>query len=75
MTRLDWEEALARAAVERSFRARLLLDPAETLADYHLSPRQRAQVADLRTFSLAGLVAEVRRRLPELTRAFDGTAA
>lgn len=75
MTRLDWEEALARAVVERSFRARLLLDPAETLSDYHLSGGQRAKVAGIRAPSLAGLAAELRRRLPELTRTFGESAA
>ena len=75
MTQLDWEEALARALVERSFRARLLLDPAETLVDYHLSGGQREQVAGLRALSLAGLAVELRRRLPELTSAFGGSAA
>ncbi len=66
MTRAEWEEAFARALVERSFRARLLADPAETLSDYGLKESQRALVAELRPRSLDGLVAQLRRVLPEL---------
>lgn len=75
MTRLDWEEALARAVVERSFRARLLLDPADTLRDYSLSGEQRERVMGIRAYSLQALATLVRRRLPELSRAFDEPAA
>jgi len=66
MTRAEWEEAFARALVERSFRARLLADPAETLSDYGLKESQRALVSELRPHSLDGLVAHLRRLLPEL---------
>lgn len=75
MTRWDWEEAVARALVERSFRARLLTDPAETLLDYGLNAAQSERVAGLRAASLDGLIALVRRRLPELRRSFGETAA
>ncbi len=75
MTRLDWEEALARAVVERSFRARPPLDPVDTLLDYGLSGDQRERVRGLRAYSLQALTTLVRRRLPELSRAFDEPAA
>ena len=44
MLREEWERALTRAVVERSFRARLLTDPADTLVDYGLDAGERAQV-------------------------------
>lgn len=75
MTRLDWEEALGRAVVERSFRARLIADPVETLRDYGLAESQRERVAGLRAYSLDGLVAQLRRRLPELRRPLGENAA
>jgi hypothetical protein len=75
MTRADWEEAFARALVERSFRARLLADPAETLRDYGLAGAEAALVDRLRPRSLRGLGAQLRRLLPELRRPFGGVAA
>lgn len=75
MTRADWEEAFARALVERSFRARLLADPGETLRDYGLAGEQAALVDRLRPRSLHGLVAQLRRVLPELGRPFGDAAA
>lgn len=55
MSREQWEQALARALVEGSFRARLLSDPADTLADYGLGDDQRWIVESMRTSSLADL--------------------
>ncbi len=75
MTRAEWEEAFARALVEQSFRARLLADPAETLRDYGLEDHQVAVVDRLRPRSLKGLVAQLRRLLPELGYPFDGALA
>jgi hypothetical protein len=66
MTRAEWEEVFARALVEGSFRARLLADPADTLSDYGLKESQRTLVSELRPHSLHGLVAQLRRLLPEL---------
>src|SRR5438270_8446906 len=37
MTQADWEEAVARALVERAFRVRLLADPADALGAYGIS--------------------------------------
>jgi hypothetical protein len=74
VTRAEWEEAFGRALVERSFRARLLADPAETLRDYGLHGRQHELVARLRPRSLNGLVAQVRRLLPELRQPSFGDA-
>lgn len=36
MSRDEWEQAMARAAVEGAFRARLLTDPVDALSDYGL---------------------------------------
>ncbi len=38
MLRNSFEQALARAVVEPSFRVRLLTDPADTLGEYGLAP-------------------------------------
>jgi hypothetical protein len=48
MERTSWERALARAVTDRPFRARLLNDPAGTLADYGLAPQDRPLVDALR---------------------------
>ncbi len=75
MTRADWEEAFGRALVERSFRARLLADPAETLRDYGLGGEAAARVERLRPRTLPGLVAQLRRILPGLAGPLDGAVA
>jgi hypothetical protein len=61
MSRDDWERAVARALVERAFRARLLADPADTLADYGLREDQRMIVAGIRTATLGELAARMLR--------------
>jgi hypothetical protein len=61
MSRDDWEQAIARAVVERSFRARLLADPADTLADYGLRDSQRHVVAEMRASSLNEFAAHILR--------------
>ena len=48
MERSCWERALARAVTDRPFRARLLNDPAGTLADYGLTLQDRPLVDALR---------------------------
>ena len=61
MSRDDWEQAIARAVVERSFRARLLADPADALADYGLREGESHVVEGLRAHSLAEFAAKVLR--------------
>jgi len=70
MTRADWEEAVARAIIERSFRARLLADPADTLSDYGLCATERTLIEGLRPLTLEQLTALMRRRLPRLRSPF-----
>ena len=48
MERSCWERALARAVTDHPFRARLLNDPAGTLADYGLTSQDRPLVDALR---------------------------
>jgi hypothetical protein len=55
MSRDQWEQAIARAVVESSFRSWLLADPADALADYGLRDDQRPIVDTMRTNSLAEL--------------------
>ena len=50
---------MARAVVERAFRARLLADPADALGDYGLSASQRYAVDSMRASSLAELAARM----------------
>ena len=60
MSRDDWERALARAAVERGFRARLLADPVDTLADYGLrDARQSRAIESVRARTLGEFAARV----------------
>jgi len=61
MSREEWERAMARAVVERAFRARLLADPADTLGDYGLPASQRLAVDSVRASSLAELAARMLR--------------
>lgn len=55
----DWEEAIARAVVERSFRSRLLADPADTLADYGCRSETEARAPAPRFAALEQLIASV----------------
>lgn len=59
MAQNDLEQAIARAVVEGSFRARLLADPADALADYGLREGQRSAIESIRESSLAGFVARL----------------
>lgn len=61
MVRDEWERAMARAVVERAFRARLLADPVDALSDYGLPASQRQMVEGLRANTLAELAACVLR--------------
>lgn len=50
MSRDAWESAIARAVVDRPFRARLLADPEDSFADYALDDDERRVVAELMQF-------------------------
>lgn len=56
MQRQEWEQAVARAAIERSFRARLLADPVDALRDYGLGAEAAKLVQSLRASSLPEFV-------------------
>lgn len=75
MSRDDWEQAIARAVVERSFRARLLADPVDALTDYGLVSGQSHLVRTVRARSLAEFAAKVLRGAASAWGAeFDGFA-
>jgi hypothetical protein len=75
MSRDDWEQAIARAVVERSFRARLLADPVDALTDYGLASGQSHLVRTVRAHSLAEFAAKVLRGAANAWGAeFDGFA-
>lgn len=63
--RPEWEEAIARALMDRRYRARLLGDPVEALRAYHLDPWQEHLLNDLRddprAQTLDHLIAHLRR--------------
>lgn len=59
MSRDDWERALARAVVERGFRARLLADPVDALTDYGLREGQEDLIENMRAGTLGELAARV----------------
>ncbi|MFI5272664.1 MAG: hypothetical protein ACHQ4H_06485 [Ktedonobacterales bacterium] len=59
MSRDDWERAIARAAVEGSFRAHLLADPADALAEYGLHASEAYVIDRVRTLSLNDFAARV----------------
>lgn len=61
MSRDDWEQAISRAVVERAFRARLLTNPADALADYGLPPRDVHIVSGAKAASLPEFVSHVLR--------------
>lgn len=59
MSRDDWERAMARAAVERGFRARLLADPVDALTDYGLCEGQSYLIESVRARTLGEFAARV----------------
>lgn len=59
MSRDDWEHALVRAIVERAFRARLLTDPAGTLAEYGLPAHEARLIEGTQERSLRDLAAHL----------------
>jgi hypothetical protein len=61
MLRQDFEEALGRAISDSRFRNRLLLDPADALADYGLEREEAGVLDGLRAQSLSDLTAQVLR--------------
>jgi hypothetical protein len=76
MSRDDWEQALARAVVERTFRARLLTDPVDALTDYGLRESEAHVMGAIRARTLPELAASLRRliAIPWPTP-FDGFVA
>jgi hypothetical protein len=76
MSRDDWEQALARAVVERAFRARLLTNPAEALADYGLRASEAHLMGGVRARTLPELAAGLRRLIANPWQtSFDGFVA
>lgn len=65
MLRNAFEQALARAVVEPSFRVRLLTDPADTLCEYGLAPDDAAGFEGVNVHSLPEFSALALRRLWE----------
>jgi hypothetical protein len=65
MRREDWEQAVARAVVERAFRVRLLSDPADALFDYGLPESEAGVVRWVRARSLEQLAAHLTRLVPD----------
>ncbi|HLY30259.1 MAG TPA: hypothetical protein VKQ36_04480 [Ktedonobacterales bacterium] len=63
MLRNHFERALARAATESSFRARLLTDPAETLGEYGLAADDAVRIERVCARSLPEFAAVARRQL------------
>jgi hypothetical protein len=61
MRREEWEQAIARAVVERTFRTRLLADPADALADYGLPESECSWMSSLRVRSLEHLTMQLAR--------------
>ncbi len=75
MSRADWEQAIARALAERTFRAWLLADPADALADYGLREDQRMFVEGIHSTSLGELAARMLRAGSRIWEAgFEGVA-
>lgn len=73
MSRDDWEQAIARAVVERAFRARLLTNPADALADYGLPARDAHIVTGAAAASLPEFVSHVLRMASRIwDHGFDG---
>ena len=63
MLRNSFEQALARAVVEPSFRVRLLTDPADTLGEYGLAAEDAAGFEGVTVLSLPEFSALALRRL------------
>jgi len=63
MLRQDFEEALGRAICDTRFCARLLLDPADALADYGLEGEEAGVLDGLRAQSLTDLTAQILRMM------------
>ena len=61
MRREQWERAVARAVVETRFRARLLADPADALADYGLRADEAWYVERLQPRSLPEIAVQLGR--------------
>lgn len=61
MSRDDWEHALARAIVERAFRARLLADPVGALAEYGLPEHDVSAIDGILSASLPEFAARLLR--------------
>jgi hypothetical protein len=58
------EQAIARSIVDTRFRARLLTDPLDTLADYGLGPHEIGALADLRPRTLVEFTSTLLRLRP-----------
>lgn len=58
------ERAIARSIVDTRFRARLLTDPLDTLADYGLGPHEIGALADLRPRTLIEFATNLLRLRP-----------
>ena len=66
-SRMHWdacEQAIARSIVDTRFRARLLTDPLDTLADYGLRPHEISALADLRPRTLIEFASNLLRLRP-----------
>jgi hypothetical protein len=61
MLRQDFEQALGRAICDSRFCTRLLLDPADALADYGLEGEEAGVLDGLRAQSLSDLSAQILR--------------
>jgi hypothetical protein len=58
------EQAIARSIVDTRFRARLLTDPLDTLADYGVGPHEIGALADLRPRTLIEFASNLLRLRP-----------
>jgi hypothetical protein len=63
MLRQDFEAALGRAICDSRFCTRLLLDPADALADYGLEGEEAGALDGLRAQSLTDLTAQILRMM------------
>lgn len=64
---MQWEaceQAIARSIVDTRFRARLLTDPLDTLADYGLGPHEIGAIAGLRPRTLVEFTSNLLRLRP-----------
>ena len=58
------EQAIARSIVDTRFRARLLTDPLDTLADYGVGPHELGAIANLRPRTLVEFTSNLLRLRP-----------